>query len=160
MGNSKLIKAFHASNSDFDEFDINKIGTGNGGSLFGQGFYFTRYRSGAEPYGDIVKEYYLNLQNPFPYYTTDKNVIINLCKKSGLKYDEEYLNSLEECDFEELDLLDSILDVALLEDNPYEVFTDMCKKAGYDSIDAGDEIVVFNPKSILNKNNIDNLRLN
>lgn len=155
MDKSKLIKAYHASNSEFDEFDINKIGSGNGGALFGEGFYFARYRSGAEPYGDIVKEYYLNLKNPFPYYTTDKNVVINLCKKSGLKYDENYLNSLEEYDFDDLDLLDNILDVALLEDNPYEVFTDMCKKAGYDSIDAGDEIVVFNPKSILNKNTVD-----
>jgi hypothetical protein len=39
-GNSQGIRAYHGSPHDFDRFDLNKIGTGEGAQAYGHGLYF------------------------------------------------------------------------------------------------------------------------
>ncbi len=51
------IRAYHGSPHDFDRFDINKIGTGEGAQAYGRGLYF------AESEG-VAKSYRDNLQRP------------------------------------------------------------------------------------------------
>lgn len=46
----KGIKAFHGSPHDFDKFDIEKMGTGEGFQVFGKGLYFTDTEKVAQTY--------------------------------------------------------------------------------------------------------------
>lgn len=143
-----LLICYHSSPNEFTIFDKAKIGSGNGGANFGEGFYFTPdlYLSGE--YGDNTKAYYLNLKNPFEYYSTDKEYIVNMLEKSGYEYDKDFVNSF---DFDELwdeDLLDNFLPKALKGQNPYSALSKMVQNAGFDGIVAGDEIVAFEPNQI------------
>jgi hypothetical protein len=59
----ETVVLYHGSNTEFDEFDENKISTGDGGDLFGKGFYLTSNIEVAKFYAhqmtmkDRVKEY-------------------------------------------------------------------------------------------------------
>ena len=56
------IIAFHGSGADFDEFKIEKIGTGVGHQAYGNGFYFSSSEKLAESYkGDAGKLFMVNL---------------------------------------------------------------------------------------------------
>jgi hypothetical protein len=44
------IRAYHGSPHDFDRFDMNRIGTGEGAQVFGHGLYFTDRKDLAEHY--------------------------------------------------------------------------------------------------------------
>ena len=61
---SQLLVLYHASNSEFTAFDPKRIGSG-GGSIYGKGFYFSDDNFNVEIYGKHVREFYLNLKNPF-----------------------------------------------------------------------------------------------
>ena len=50
------IIAFHGSGADFDEFNLDMIGTGEGSQAYGYGLYFTDTKSIAEFYKDAVRE--------------------------------------------------------------------------------------------------------
>ena len=50
------IIAFHGSGSDFNEFSLDMIGTGEGNQSFGYGLYFTDVESIADFYKDAVRE--------------------------------------------------------------------------------------------------------
>ena len=52
---SEGILAFHGSASDFDEFKLSKIGTGEGAQAFGDGLYFTDSKDIAKFYRDGVR---------------------------------------------------------------------------------------------------------
>ena len=52
--NSSGIIAFHGSGADFDEFKIDKIGTGEGAQAFGYGLYFTDSEDIAKFYRNAV----------------------------------------------------------------------------------------------------------
>ena len=141
-----LLVVYHNSDTDFNVFDKNKIGSNNGSS-FGRGFYFATYQDLANDYGTIQKEYYLNIKNPLDY---DNGIeqIKKMFELSDYEYDKEYVESLEDGDLEDFDLLDQIMSKALIKDNPYKVFTIMAEKAGYDGVVAGSEIVAFRPEQI------------
>ena len=61
-GNGQLIKMYHGTNADFNEFRRDKIGST--GRFEGSGFNFTPYRERAASYGKNVLEGYLDIQNP------------------------------------------------------------------------------------------------
>lgn len=160
----KLMVCYHASNSNFDVFDKSKIGSGNGGANFGYGFYFATYKDLANEYGDNIKEYYLNVKNPY-IYNWDLDHIKDLIDKSNMGYDATILDDEK---YEQLwwdgDIIDDIIAAVVHKgENPYAVFTEMVKKCGYDGIIVDwDEIIVFEPnqiKSVDNKNptNKDNI---
>jgi hypothetical protein len=48
------ITAYHGSPHDFDQFDINKIGTGEGNQAFGHGLYFAQNEKVAKNYKDML----------------------------------------------------------------------------------------------------------
>lgn len=58
----KLIRMYHGSSVEFDEFD--PAFTGKGNDAWGSGFYFTPNEKTARGYGGHMKEVYLNLENP------------------------------------------------------------------------------------------------
>jgi len=55
------IRAYHGSPHEFDEFDINKIGTGEGAQAYGHGLYFAEHEPVAKGYRDQLSR---------PYYET------------------------------------------------------------------------------------------
>jgi hypothetical protein len=60
----KPIEAYHASPHDFDRFDLNKIGTGEGAQVYGHGLYFAENPKVAEHYYNQFKEL-----NSTPHFT-------------------------------------------------------------------------------------------
>ena len=152
----ELLVCYHASESDFSIFDKNKVGTGNGGAHYGRGFYFTPHKDLASDYGRNIRKFYLNIKNPFEYYSSIED-IKKLFIDSGSKYDLSVLDDEKWEEFWDADTIDDIIaEVVGKKEDPYEVFTEMVKKAGYDGVIAGwDEIIAFEPnqiKSIDNKN--------
>ena len=79
---NQLLVCYHATNADFDTFDKSFIGSGSGG-VFGKGFYFTTHSDTAKDYGSKLGSYYLNITNPYDYYDTSKDTLLNLLNKSG-----------------------------------------------------------------------------
>ena len=146
----KLIVCLHATDAKFTVFDTEKIGSGNGGANFGKGFYFTAYRSYAKDYGSSVGEYFLDIRNPFEYYSTSKQYLVDMLGKSGHKYDKDFVEQYDEEDLWDDDLLDGFLAGALIDENPYSVFSEMLQNAGFDGINIsdGEEIVAFYPEQI------------
>ena len=167
---NKLLVCYHNTPYDFKSFDKSKIGSGNGGASFGKGFYFSIGDNLAGDYeGDYQIVCYLNITNPFDYYNggCSIDVINKLLSNSNYKYHKDWLErifdkyeisdeDLEEYSKEEIfeglmvdyDLIDSTLDDILIDDNPYEVFSEMVKNAGYDGIVAGEEVVAFESNQI------------
>lgn len=47
---SNPIRAYHGSPHQFDQFDMSRIGTGQGESAFGRGLYFSEVERSAQPY--------------------------------------------------------------------------------------------------------------
>jgi hypothetical protein len=52
------ITAYHGSPHDFEQFDINKIGTGEGAQAYGHGLYFAESEPVAEGYRNRLSGYY------------------------------------------------------------------------------------------------------
>jgi hypothetical protein len=50
------IKAYHGSPHDFDQFSMDKIGTGEGAQAYGHGLYFAENRGTAKAYQDTLKQ--------------------------------------------------------------------------------------------------------
>ena len=151
--NGNLLTVYHATDSEFTVFDKGKIGSGNGGASFGQGFYFATYEDLASDYGGTIGKYYLNIKRPFDYYSTDKEYIVDMLEKSGYDYDKDFVNSY---DFDELydgDFMEDFLWEALKGKNPYSELSKMLQNAGFDGIEAGSEIVAFEPEQIKNVDN-------
>ena len=66
-----LLVVYHASQNNFSVFDEKFIGMG-GGNIYGKGFYFCDSNFGLEIYGEYIKEFYLNLKNPFRWEVCDE----------------------------------------------------------------------------------------
>lgn len=78
-----------------------------------------------------------------------------MMQKSGVDYDKEFVDNFDYDNLWDEDLLDNFLPKALKGKNPYAELSKMVQSAGFDGIQAGDEIVVFEPnqiKSITNTN--------
>ena len=149
-GSNELVIVHHATNAKFTVFDKAKIGSGNGGANYGKGFYFSAYRSYVDEYGGDVGDYFLDIRNPFIYDTVDKAYIVDMLDKSGYEYDKEFVESYDEEDFWDADLIDDFLSDALKGKNPYNEFSTMLQNAGFDGIvvGGGDEIIAFDSNQI------------
>lgn len=149
-----ILVCYHATDANFTVFDKAKIGSGNGGALFGKGFYFTPNRSMSEDYGDTVGQYYLNIKNPFEYYTVDKEYIVDMLEKSGYEYDKDFVDFYDFDNLWDGDLIDDFLRDALPGKDIYAEFSKMVQKAGFDGIWAESEIIAFEPNQIKRTDNL------
>ena len=146
-GDGTPMIVYHGSNADFTVFDKSKIGSGSGGS-FGQGFYFSTDPRLASHYGDNVGEYYLNIKNPFDYYTTNKEYLIDMLEKSGYEYDRDFVDAYDAENLWTDDLIDDFLSEALKGKDPYVELSQMLQNAKFDGIWTGEEIIAFEPTQI------------
>lgn len=58
---SEEVQAWHGSQNDFDKFDTSKIGTGDGGDVYGWGIYFTNSQEIGTHYGKDGYTYLVTL---------------------------------------------------------------------------------------------------
>ena len=65
------IVVYHATNNEFDTFDLEKANKREQG-WFGKGFYFGKDKIQVSQYGKIIKPYFLKLTNPFIYSGSPK----------------------------------------------------------------------------------------
>jgi hypothetical protein len=147
-----LLVLYHASNKDFTAFDPKVIGSG-GGNIFGKGFYFCDSDAGLDIYGKYIKEYYLNLKNPFRWESIEEeedatyniDMFIEVLEFNNFEVSEELHQKLEALAFEEC-LFDEVIEQTC----GIDFVQTYLKKAGYDGImnlDVGD-YVAFNPEQI------------
>ena len=156
----RLLVCYHSTYSDFEVFDLSKVGSGSGGA-FGSGFYFTPTKSIAEHYGNIMLACYLNLTNPLNYaqYGTNK-LILDLMQREGYQFAD---GDILHCDMEYSEDVYDIVDI--IWDNGYSSsdFSNCLIHAGYDGILIDNEIVTFNPnqiKSITNRHPTNSSNIN
>ena len=146
-----LLVVYHASPSNFTEFDIKRSGTG-GGSIYGKGFYFCDSDFGLDQYGKYIKKYYLNLKNPFrweipegddDYYNLD--IFVDMLKVNNFSVSDELLSTLE-ADISADGGLDTLIEQTCGFDLAQKYFI----RAGYDGVmnlEIGD-YVAFKPEQI------------
>lgn len=108
----KLLAVYHGSVSNFDSFDVERLGKGN--DTWGNGFYFTDSESTAAAYseGNSPRAFYVNLTNPIlmdgkeemsmqNYYFTTKQAANILKSHPDIQRqpnDEDYMNPLGDYD--------------------------------------------------------------
>lgn len=68
------IRAYHGSPHDFDRFDINKIGTGEGAQAYGPGLYFAESEGVAKSYRDNLSGGRTRGADNAPVYEIPRNV--------------------------------------------------------------------------------------
>ena len=61
--NGKPLVVYHGTNTEFNAFDKNKIGSATDDGIWGRGFYFGS--SSDTPYGTVKMPVYLKMENPF-----------------------------------------------------------------------------------------------
>jgi hypothetical protein len=148
-----LLVLYHASNSEFNTFDIKRAGTG-GGNIYGKGFYFCDDNFGLDIYGKYIKEYYLNLKNPFRWEAVEEeadaycniDMFIDTLEHNNFEVSDELRQQLEEEVLQNDGGLDTVIELTCGFDFAYNYFT----KAGYDGIlnlEIGD-YVAFKPEQI------------
>jgi hypothetical protein len=145
-----LYLVYRASNSDYDAFDKKRIGSG-AGSIYGKGFYFSLDRESVKIYGNIIKEYYLNIKNPYIYEEVNEDAdafynvdtFIEVLKRNNFKVTSELQQKLEQDILENDGGLDTLIELTC---GP-EKITDFLKNAGFDGIMNLDvlDFVVFEP---------------
>jgi hypothetical protein len=151
--NGSLLVVYHASNNDFTAFDSKRIGAG-GGSIYGKGFYFNDGDFGLEIYGKYIKEYYLNLKNPFIWepmeeeadYTHNLDMFIEVLEYNNFEVPDELHQELKD------DILnnDGNIDTLIEKTCGFGFAQAYFKRAGYDGImnlETGDH-VAFEPEQI------------
>lgn len=151
--NGSLLVLYHASSSDFTVFDVSRIGSG-GGSIYGKGFYFCDDSFGLDIYGEYIKEFYLNLKNPFRWevceeeadYLYNLDMFVEVLEQNNFNITDELRAELEVELLESGGGLDTIIEMTCGEGFVQKYFIN----AGYDGImnlDIGD-YVAFDPKQI------------
>ena len=148
-----LLVLYHASNSEFTTFDPSRIGSG-GGSIYGKGFYFSDNNFDVEIYGKYVREFYLNLNNPFRWEIIDEeadatynlDMFIEVLEANNFVIPDGLLDELEDDILNKDGGLDTVIEKTCGPDFAQAYF----QKAGYDGImnlDIGD-FVAFKPEQI------------
>lgn len=153
-----LFLVYRATNHDYDTFDFSRLGTG-AGSIFGKGVYFSANKDSVKIYGNTIKEYYLNLKNPFKYIAVDEeaDALYNL---------ENFINVLEQNNFPVNEALHQVLEEDLLENEGgldtlieltcgVDAATTFFKNCGFDGIINLDvlDFVAYEPNQIKLRNN-------
>lgn len=154
-----LFLVYRATNSNYDTFDFNRLGTG-AGSIFGKGVYFSADKNSVKIYGNIIKEYYLNLKNPFKYLAADEEAdilynldnFINVLRQNNYPVTEELQLTLKEDLIENDGGLDTLIELTCGVDKA----TDYFKKCGFDGIVNLDvlDFVAYEPNQIKLRNNL------
>ena len=142
---NNLLVCYHRTDSEFTTFDKNYFGSG-AGTDFGVGFYFSAIDK--DWYGDIKKECYLNITNPFYLDVWDNDGIVrffNLLQLS--REDIEYYMETA------LETVDNIGGAGFVNEFiGQNELTTLCIEKGYDGIVVGDimdgEIIAFEPEQI------------
>lgn len=148
-----LFLVYRATNHDYDTFDFNKLGTG-AGSIFGKGVYFSADRDSVKIYGNTIKEYYLNLLNPFKYVAVDEEAdalynldnFIQVLERNNFPVTDELRLELEEDLIENEGGLDTLIELTCGPDKA----TDFFKNCGFDGIVNLDvlDFVAYKPNQI------------
>lgn len=85
----KPLIVYHGSNSDFNVFDISKVGKGSGNyGHYGFGFYFSDSINEASNYGSKIMKCYLKINNPF--IGTDDEIL--QLKNAGVENIDDQIN--------------------------------------------------------------------
>jgi hypothetical protein len=148
-----LLVVYHASHAEFDTFDTGRVGSG-GGSIFGKGFYFCDDNFGLDIYGNHIREFYLNLKNPFRWEVQEEDadatynldMFIEVLEQNNFTVSDDLYEKLETSLLEEDGGLDTIIELTCGADSVQTYFI----RAGYDGImnlDVGD-YVAFDPEQI------------
>lgn len=143
---NNLLVVYHASNNDFTTFDAGKIGSG-GGSIYGKGFYFCDNSFGLDIYGKYIKEFYLNLKNPFRWemceeeadYLYNLDMFIEVLEANNFNVTDELREQLEEDLLELSGGIDTVIEKTCGVGFAQKYFM----RAGYDGImnlDVGDYV--------------------
>ena len=78
------IQAYHGSPHEFEQFDISKIGTGEGAQSYGHGLYFAEYEPVAKRYRDGLSSSDIQIGK----YLYDSEIIADYAKNSKLIDDD------------------------------------------------------------------------
>lgn len=165
--NENKIIAYHGSKTDFESFDLNRVGKGIDQN--GPGFYFTQDIDDAKGYGDRVYEYELNLRKTVPTKGKINIAEIQKLMKLSSNLNDVLMNWGENKNVAFREALSAMIDA----ETPFHAFTNVWYdfyrdhpkqyvenmiKLGYDGvIIKGSEgygnistthIIVFNPNSI------------
>jgi hypothetical protein len=145
----KLLVVYHASPNDFSVFDSKYIGTG-GGSIYGHGFYFCDDNYGLDIYGKYIKEYYLNLKNPFIWkadsVVDNIKAFLRVLKRNNFEITDELIKEIKYEIIRNEGGLDTLIEITCGVDFAQKYFM----RAGFDGImnlEIGD-YVAFDPKQI------------
>lgn len=148
-----LLVVYHASDNDFTTFDSKRIGTG-GGAVYGNGFYFNDSSFGLDIYGKYIKEFYLNLKNPFRWElieeeadcTYNVDMFIEMLEQNNFKVSDKLRQELEDDIINNDGNIDTLIEKTCGPGFAHAYF----KRAGYDGImnfETGDH-VAFEPEQI------------
>ena len=83
---------YNGTDEDFKELDFSKINVHDDGYL-GKGFYLSADKEEAYSYGHILKEFYVNIKNPFNFSDISYNHIIELSQIIYEEYKEKFSKS-------------------------------------------------------------------
>lgn len=153
-----LLVCYHGDDNDFNEFKKEFIGSKSlkyavpNVGVFGEGFYFTNESHKASRYGK-VKEYYLNIKNPFIFKDYNSQEKIDALKKET---DIDDIETTYNAFFDEyrVSYIDSV--------DSQKKFTQFLKEKGYDGIIYSDidtfdkelEIIAFESNQIKSVDNL------
>jgi hypothetical protein len=145
-----LYLVYQASNKEYDAFDKERIGTG-AGSIYGKGFYFSCDRESVKIYGNLIKEYYLNIKNPYRYEEVNEeadalynvDTFIEMLEHNNFQVTPELQQKLEQDVLENDGGLDTLIDLTCGSDKATQFF----KACGFDGIMDLDtlDFVIFEP---------------
>lgn len=150
---NQLLVLYHASNTEFTVFDQQRIGT-SGGTIYGKGFYFSDDDFNVEIYGKYIREFYLNLKNPFRWEAIDEEadatynleMFVEVLETNNFVLPDGLLEELKNDLINNDGGLDTVIEKTCGPDFAATYFA----RAGYDGImnlDIGD-YVAFKPEQI------------
>ena len=148
-----LLKCYHSSNNDFDNFEIKDNVNGR---LYGSGIYFSTNSDYMFSYGKIGYECYLNIINPWYFNSSYEEIKSFIEKDTNESVNEiklkEYFNKGYGSDTTILDYYENVIKEKGI------TFKDLLIRNNYDGIIVCDdreelenrytEIIVFNPNQI------------
>lgn len=152
--NGKLAVMYQGSAEEFYEFNRKKSSPYN---LYGRGFYFTNSKSHAGQYGNVLREYYLDIKNPVATAKIDSVITKEQLRKylEAISENEDYdIGNYGTTDIDKI--LNSVYgksDFAILQDinataignlvEAIELFNEV-NGTKYDGIILATETVIFN----------------
>ena len=148
--NGKLQVVYHASDTDFNVFSKDRIGSG-AGNIYGKGFYFTYREDVAGDYG-YPRAFYLNMKNPYVFdgfnygdASTIAERWVATLNEHGIEYNHSDRLEKYHFDNEEVDESELIHDTV----GVHKV-ADVVRQMGYDGIiiPSAGEYIAFEPEQI------------